>query len=318
MKSICMDNINMKYLITGGAGFIGSNLCDFLVKKGHLVSVIDDLSSGYLKNLKDSIDNINFYNEKIEQFNFKNIKDFDAVIHLAAQPSVPLSITDFGLSSSSNLLGTIKVIEYCRVNKTPLIFASSSAIYGNLAVGNDRNSEIDLLSPYATDKYMMELYAKIARELYQLSNIGLRFFNVYGPRQDPSSPYSGVISIFADKMLKGEDIIINGGQQTRDFIYIHDVVDVIYRAIRVASTKTVNEVSNVLTGESVTIDNLADQMMEIVGMKIKKEYQDLPIGDPEQSSGTIQKMAALFDINISDLSDLKDGLEETIEFIRND
>jgi len=308
----------MKYLITGGAGFIGSNLCDFLVKKGHLVSVVDDLSTGYLKNLKDSIDKINFYNEKIEQFNFKSITDFDAVIHLAAQPSVPLSVFDFGRSSSSNLLGTVNVVEYCRVNRTPLIFASSSAVYGNLALGNDRNSEIDLLSPYATDKYVMELYAKIACELYQLSSVGLRFFNVYGPRQDPSSPYSGVISIFADKMLKGEDIIINGGQQTRDFIYVNDVVDVIYRAIKLASEKTVNEVSNVLTGKSVTIDNLADQMMGIVGTKIKKEYLGLPIGDPEQSSGTIQKMETLFDIDLLSLLGLNDGLVETIKFIRND
>ena len=307
----------MKYLITGGAGFIGSNLCDFLVRKGHLVSVIDDLSTGHLENLKDSIDSIEFYNEKIEQFNFKNIVDFDAVTHLAAQPSVPLSVENFGDSSSANLLGTINIIEYCRVNRVPLIYASSSAIYGNLTLGDDKDSEIDLLSPYAADKYAMEIYTKISYKLYQLSSIGLRFFNVYGPRQDPNSPYSGVISIFADRILKNQDITINGGYQTRDFVYVNDVVNVIYRAIKVTSEKTVCEVSNVLTGESVTVNYLADQMMNIVGEKVGKEYQDLPTGDPEQSDGTTQKMVSLFDVELGNLIQLKDGLAETIKFIRN-
>jgi UDP-glucose 4-epimerase len=307
----------IKYLITGGAGFIGSNLCDFLVRKGYSVSIIDDLSTGYLENLKNSINSIEFYNEKIEQFNFKNIVDFDAVIHLAAQPSVPLSVENFGDSSSANLLGTINIIEYCRANRVPLIYASSSAIYGNLTLGDDKDSTIDLLSPYAADKYAMEIYTKISYKLYQLSSIGLRFFNVYGPRQDPNSAYSGVISIFADRILKNQDIIINGGCQTRDFVYVNDVVNVIYRAIRVASEKTVCEVSNVLTGESITINYLADQMMDIVGEKVGKEYQDLPTGDPEQSDGTTQKMVSLFNVELENFIQLKGGLAETIKFIRN-
>jgi UDP-glucose 4-epimerase len=307
----------MKILISGGAGFIGSNLCDFLIKNNHTVVVVDNLSTGSEENLRKVVNEISLYKEDIEYFDFNKIGGIDAVVHLAAQPSVPLSVTDFGRSSSSNLLGMINIIEYCRVGRIPLIYASSSAVYGNLTLGNDKDFEIDLLSPYAADKYAMEIYAKISYKLYQLSSIGLRFFNVYGPRQDPSSPYSGVISIFADRMLKGQDITISGGYQTRDFVYVNDVVDVIYRAVKVVSKKTICEVSNVLTGESVTINDLADQMMNIVGKKVRKEYQDLPIGDPKQSDGTTQKMASLFYIELDNLIQLKGGLEETIKFIRN-
>jgi UDP-glucose 4-epimerase len=308
----------MKILITGGAGFIGSNLCDYLLIKGHKIIIIDDLSTGHKSNLSSVVDKIKFYNEKIEYFDFNKVSGVDAIVHLAAQPSVPMSISNFADSSSSNLLSTIHVIDYCRINKIPFIYASSSAIYGNLTLGNDKSIEIDLLSPYATDKYTMELYAKTAYKLYQLSSIGLRFFNVYGPRQDPSSPYSGVISIFADKMLKGQEIIINGGHQTRDFIYVKDVVNTIHRAIILASKKVVCEVSNVLTGKSVTIDHLADQMMDVVGTDVNKTYQELSIGDPKQSDGTVETMARLFSIETSRFLELRDGLQETIQFIKSD
>ena len=308
----------MKILITGGAGFIGSNLCDYLLLKGHKIIIIDDLSTGHKSNLSSVVDKIKFYNEKIEYFDFNKVSGVDAIVHLAAQPSVPMSISNFADSSSSNLLSTIHVIDYCRINKIPFIYASSSAIYGNLTLGNDKSIEIDLLSPYATDKYTMELYAKTAYKLYQLSSIGLRFFNVYGPRQDPSSPYSGVISIFADKMLKGQEIIINGGHQTRDFIYVKDVVNTIHRAIILASKKVVCEVSNVLTGKSVTIDHLADQMMDVVGTDVNKTYQELSIGDPKQSDGTVETMVRLFSIETSRFLELRGGLQETIQFIKSD
>lgn len=306
----------MKILISGGAGFIGSNLCDFLIKNNHSIVVVDNLSTGSMKNLNKVVEKVSFHEENIEYFDFNKVGDIDVVVHLAAQPSVPLSVENFGDSSSSNLLGTINVIEYCRINKIPLIYASSSAIYGNLTLGDDKDSENDLLSPYAADKYAMEIYTKISYKLYQLSSIGLRFFNVYGPRQDPDSAYSGVISIFADRMLKNQDITINGGYQTRDFVYVNDVVNVIYRAIKVTSEKTICEVSNVLTGESVTINYLADQMMNIVGGKVEKKYQDLPTGDPEQSDGTTQKMVSLFDVELENFTQLKSGLAETIKFIR--
>ena len=308
----------MKILITGGAGFIGSNLCDYLLLKEHDIIIIDDLSTGHKSNLSSAFDKIEFYNAKIECFDFNRVTGVDAIVHLAAQPSVPISIKNFADSSSSNLLGTIHVIDYCRINKIPFIYASSSAVYGNLTLGNDKSEEIDLLSPYATDKYTMELYSKTAYKLYQLSSVGLRFFNVYGPRQDPRSPYSGVISIFADKVLKGQEITINGGHQTRDFIHVKDVVNTIHRAVIFASKRVVCEVSNVLTGKSVTIDHLADQMMDIVGIDVNKTYQELSIGDPEQSDGTVEGMVRLFSIEISRFLELREGLQETIQFIKSD
>ena len=257
------------------------------------------------------------YKEKLEFFEFSKISKVDAIIHLAAQPSVPISITDFCSSSSANILGTIKVIEYCRKSQIPFIYASSSAIYGELDVGDDSKTQVDLLSTYATDKYAMELYAKTAFRLYNMSSVGLRFFNVYGPRQDPSSPYSGVISIFADKLLKNKDIVINGGHQVRDFVYIRDVVNVIYKSVIIATEKKVCEQINVLTGKVVSIDKLASMLIDKTGASIQKIYKTLPPGDPVNSSGSFEKMSMFFDIKASQLTKLEKGLSDTVDFIKS-
>ena len=304
----------MKYLITGGAGFIGSHLVELLIENNHEVVCVDDLSTGYKSNLSSIIQKIDFYEEKIELFDFNNFIDIDAIVHLAAQPSVPFSITNFSDSSSSNLLGAIKVIDHCRLHNIPLVYASSSAIYGNFEFGNDEIENVDLLSPYATDKYAMELYSTTAHKIYQISSVGLRFFNVYGPRQDPSSPYSGVISIFADKLLKGQNITINGGYQTRDFIYVKDVVNIIHRAITLASKNSICEISNVLTGESITIDELAEKMMKIIDVNVEVNYQSLPVGDPAQSNGSSKKMTKLFTVELDKFTKLDKGLVNTVQF----
>jgi UDP-glucose 4-epimerase len=307
----------MKILITGGAGFIGSNLCIFLLSKGHEIIIIDDLSTGKESNLSEVIEEIEFHNEKIELFNLDSLIGVGAVVHLAAQPSVPLSIKKFSESSSANLLGTINIIDFCRMKKIPFVYASSSAIYGDLQIGNDESKEVNLLSPYATDKYTMELYAQMSHKLYGLSSVGLRFFNVYGPRQDPSSSYSGVISIFSDRIIDGKDININGGYQTRDFVYVKDVVQVIYYAVVFALANNTCEVCNVLSGKSISIDNLANQMMKIIGIKVNKIYQDLAKGDPENSNGKVEKMIRLFSVETNQFYSLKDGLYETMQYIKN-
>lgn len=306
----------MKMLVTGGSGFIGSNLCDFLVDMNHKIVVVDNLSTGKISNLSSVIHKIDFFNEDIESFDFDSI-DVDVVIHLAAQPSVPLSISNFKTSSTSNLLGTVNVIDYCCNHQIPLIYASSSAIYGGLEFGNDKSLKMDILSPYAADKYCMELYAKTANKLYQLSSIGLRFFNVYGPRQDPSSPYSGVISIFIDRLLNGESVTINGGYQTRDFIYVHDVIEIIYKAIAVTKQDVVCEQVNVLTGDSVSVDFLLDTLVEKIDCDVEKIYQDLPNGDPEKSNGSTDKIKTILNIDLDTLVRLDEGLESTIDFIKN-
>ena len=308
----------MKYLVTGGAGFIGSHLVELLIESDHEVVCVDDLSTGYKSNLSSVIQKIDFFEEKIELFNLNKLKDIDVIVHLAAQLSVPISISNFPNSTSSNLLGALKVINHCRLHNIPLVYASSSAIYGNLKFGNDEIENVDLLSPYATDKYVMELYSRMAYKTYQLPSVGLRFFNVYGPRQDPTNPYSGVISIFADRLMKSQNITINGGYQTRDFIYVKDVVNVIFRAISIASKNSICETSNVLTGESVTIDKLAELMMKIIDVNVEINYQSLPLGDPKQSNGSTKKMVKLFTVELNKFTKLNNGLMDTVQCILND
>ena len=307
----------MRVLVTGGAGFIGSHLCDFLFKKSHSLVVIDDLSSGDLGNLNSIVKAIDFYKAKLEEFDFTQIGRVDAVIHLAAQVSVPVSIESFRHSSSTNLLGTISVLDFCRKHDIPLVYASSSAIYGNLALGDDKSKKIDLLSPYAVDKYVMEIYAKAAFKLYGLSSIGLRLFNVYGPRQDPTSPYSGVISIFVDRIINGKSIVINGGHQTRDFVYVDDVVNCIYRSLEVCLASSTCQQINVLTGHSVSIDELVIMLSKDIMVDIDKTYQDLPEGDPEKSNGTTDKMVRVLGIDLHGMVRTAVGLSKTIKFIRS-
>lgn len=307
----------MHILITGGAGFIGSHLCEHLVESGFDVTVVDNLASGYEANLKNVIDDIDFYIQDIESFDFTKLSEINSVVHLAAQVSVPISVDNFFSSSSGNLLGSLKVMDFCKSNNIPLVYASSSALYGNLDIGDDKNSSVDLLSPYAVDKYAMELYAKVAHQLYELSSIGLRFYNVYGPRQDPGNSYSGVISIFTDRLLSGKDITINGGYQSRDFVYVKDVINAIDRAIAITNKNIICEQVNVLTGQSISIDYLADMLINFLGVEVNKIYKELSIGDPRQSIGTTKKIQQVLGIDLGEMIPIKSGLQTTIEFLKN-
>ena len=307
----------MKILVTGGSGFIGSHVCQNLLGRGHEVIVLDDLSTGKLANLAAFEKKIVFYQCRVEDFDFDRLDDIDSVIHLAAQASVPLSISGFYKSSRTNILSSLKIIDFCIERKLPLVYASSSAIYGGLHLGDDDIGSIDLLSPYAADKFALELYAKVSSVTSGLSSIGLRFFNVYGPRQDPSNPYSGVISIFIEKLLSNQSLTINGGAQTRDFIYVTDVADVISRSVLVTSTKKVSDAVNVLTGKSVSIDSLADNLIEITGSNSKKIYQELPVADPMESNGTVVKLPRVLNMMPSDFISLQKGLELTVNDMKN-
>jgi len=306
----------MTILVTGGAGFIGSNLVDFLVSNGKEVIVVDDLSTGKLDNLLSSLDEITFVESKIEDFDFSSFPSINSVIHLSAQVSVPLSITKFKESSSSNILGSICVINFCSLNKVPLVYASSSALYGDLSFGDDSIPDIDLHSPYAADKHCMELYSKVAHKLHNLPSIGLRFFNVYGPRQDPSSPYSGVISVFVDNLIKQQPITINGGHQTRDFIYVNDVVMSIYRAYLVVNESNICEQINVLTGNSTSVESLATMVMESFNWNVKKIYQSIKPGDIEFSVGSTEKMTKLLGIDLNNFTKIDKGLKNTIKLVK--
>ena len=304
----------MRYLVTGGAGFIGSHLIELLREKGHEVVCIDDLSFGYLHNI-EHIDGVEFIRASLQDL--EDAPTVDGIFHLAAQASVPLSMEKFFESSSNNLLGTLKAFDWGRKLKVPVVYASSSAIYGNLPLGDELSQDFDILSPYAQDKLTMEHYAQLAWNVYGTPSIGHRFFNVFGPRQDPSSPYSGVISIFIDRMAKGLPITVNGGYQTRDFVYVKDVVRSVFRSMEVLHGNPVCEALNIGTGTSITIDHLVDVLKKAMNADPEVNYAELPAGDPDKSGGTYGKMKNLLDIDLEALTPFDQGLKTTVEFCLN-
>jgi UDP-glucose 4-epimerase len=306
----------MKYLVTGGAGFIGSHLIDLLLKSEHQIIIVDDLSSGKKENLLHTLNSVQFIEQKIQLTNIQELKSIDGIFHLAAQASVPLSKEHFFESSKNNLESTIKVIDFARKLKVPLVYATSSAIYGGLSCGDDQIENYDIESPYALDKLVLEQYAQIANRIYGLSSIGLRFFNVYGERQDPSNPYSGVISIFADRMLNQQSITVNGGYQTRDFVYVKDVVKTLYNSMLIASKKKCCDNINVGTGISISINTLVQILSDIIGRKARIDYKKLPQGDPEISKGMFNKLSQVLGIKTNNFLSLEEGLQATLIFIK--
>jgi len=309
----------MKYIITGGAGFIGSHVAELLIEKDSEVIVIDDLSSGFAENIR-ALKNVELIQKKVQDLDdqkfMNHLKNTDGIFHLAAQASVPQSIEDFYNSSSNNLLSTLKVFEWARLYKLPVIYASSSAVYGNLPFGEEVGESKELLTPYAVDKLVSEYYAQVAKDLYGVSSIGFRFFNVYGPRQDPSSPYSGVISIFIDRVMKKLPVQVNGGFQTRDFIYVKDVVNVLLAGMKHIQENRVNDVMNVGTDVSITIDDLLNTIFNIFGYKTDVNKVPLPQGDPEKSGGNSDKIRSILESNPKDFVKIQNGLEQTIDYIR--
>ena len=304
-----------KFIITGGAGFIGSNLVRKLLNQKAKVIVIDDLSSGFEKNLPNNPD-LNIIKKQVQKVKLDKFCEIDGLFHLAAQASVPLSIKKFSSSSNNNLLSSLNVLDFCSKYKIPLVYASSSAVYGNMSYGNDMNKSVQIVHPYAADKFMLEEYAKMCNLAFNLSSCGLRFFNVYGPYQDPKNPYSGVISIFANRLLNKMPLEINGGFQKRDFIFIKDVVDAIIASYAYIKNKKVSKVFNVMSSISTSIDELADIMSKYMNVDLKKIYKPLMKNDPIKSSGNSNKIFK--ELNFKPETNLKDGLKITIDWIKNE
>jgi len=303
----------MVFIVTGGAGFIGSHLLEGLIADGNHVLCIDDLSSGFISNLPDH-KNISFINKAIHEVEIDQMPKVNGIFHLAAQTSVPKSIIDFYNSSTNNLLGILKVWDWAIKLNVPIVYATSSAVYGNLPLGDDTIGKIDIISPYAQDKLTMEQYAKMAWRVYKTSSIGLRLFNVYGPRQDPTNPYSGVISIFIDRLLSNMPVTVNGGYQTRDFIYVTDAVDILLKSMSLLHENSFCEVINVGTGKSTTIDNLLVLLKEIINTEPEIIKKSLPPGDPERSSGTYEKLEQIIGIDIKVFTSIRTGLVKTVQY----
>ena len=226
-----------RFLVTGGAGFIGSHLCDALVRRGDTVRVLDDLSTGHRSNLPEGVE-LTVGDIADPDTALAATEGVDGCFHLAAIASVERGVNDWLGTHRANLTGTIAILDAIRRHgtRTPVVYASSAAVYGDCrTIPIPEAAERRPLSAYGADKYGCELHALTASHVHGIPTTGLRFFNVYGPRQDPRSPYSGVISIFCERILAGQPIRVYGdGAQTRDFIHVGDVVAALGAAMRAA------------------------------------------------------------------------------------
>ena len=303
-------------LVTGGAGFIGSHLVDELVNRGCRVSVLDNLSTGNPENLHPSEDRIDFFEGDIRDMAAvkRAIENCEVVFHLAAMVSVPQTVADPLLSTDVNIMGTATVLEAARQQQCKaVIFASSCAVYGdNPQQPKTEQMPTQTLSPYAQQKLTAEQYMTLFSQNYGLSAVSLRFFNVYGPRQDPSSPYSGVISIFMNRALAGEAPNIYGdGRQSRDFIYVKDIVRALMLA---ADPSAAGRVINVGSGSSVTITELWERITALAGIQMPANYTDARKGDILHSLSSIQLARELLSFEPSVMLD--DGLKLTFDWYR--
>jgi len=303
-----------KYLITGCAGFIGSNLVKKIYKKYELI-LVDDLSEGSVLNLPKSLRK-KLIIKKIQDIKKIKTNKLSGIFHLAAQASVPLSLTNFYKSSTNNIESSLKVFEISKQFSAPIVYASSSAIYGNLHLGNDQKENFSITSPYAQDKLTIEHYAKMLFEIFKISSVGLRLFNVYGPGQKSNSPYSGVIPIFINRMLKKLPIIINGGFQTRDFVYVQDVINVMILSMEKIQKKKSFQTFNFGTGRSVEIDFLFKLIEKNIGSNSKLIRHKLDKFDPKRSVGTYKKIYKYLNLKKYNCTKLENGIVNTINSIK--
>ena len=305
-------------VVTGGAGFIGSNLVKKLSEDNY-VTVIDNLSTGNLQNINDLIKNktIKFVKGNITNLNLlqKTFKDIDYVFHLAAIPSVPRSIRDPISSNMVNVNGSLNVLTASKYNNIKkVVYASSSSIYGDTpTLPKKENMKPNPLSPYAVSKLAGEYYCQVFTNVYNLPTISLRFFNVYGPNQNPSSEYAAVIPRFIDRVLSDETPIIYGdGEQTRDFTFIRDVVD----ANILSAENKKSGVFNTAGGKRISINYLAKLIMRLCGKDIKPLYKKPRSGDILHSHADISK--AKEELGYKPKYSLEKGLEETIKWFQTE
>ena len=304
-------------LVTGGAGFIGSHLVEMLVSEGCKVTVLDNLSSGNYSNLKHIEDQISFCEDDIRNQKALNmaIADCEVVFHLAAIVSVPQTIDDPIDAALVNDMGTLLIFEAARQQKVRrVVFASSCAVYGDdMRLPKQEDMTPKPQSPYAVQKLTSEYYARVFYELYDLETVALRFFNVYGPRQDPSSPYSGVISIFMTKALQHAPAVIYGdGNQSRDFIYVQDVARA--NLLAAAAPEVSGQVINIGSGISVNINQLWEAIYKLSGKNLKPEYAPKRPGDIVKSVAAID--SAKTRLGFEPETSFEEGLKLTFEWYR--
>ncbi|MDW5549230.1 SDR family oxidoreductase [Methanosarcina sp.] len=303
---------NKNVVVTGGMGFIGSHLAERLLEDNE-VTIIDNESTGKIENIRHLLDhkNLTVIKDSIVDLDLTEIfKDKDYVFHLAAIPSVPRSVKDPFNSNNSNVTGTLNVLIAARdAGVKKVVFSSSSSVYGDTPTLPKREDmPINPMSPYAITKATGEMYCKVFQDLYNLPTVSLRYFNVFGPRQDPNSQYAAVIPKFITAILNDESPVIYGdGEQSRDFTFVKNVVDA--NILSCESKKT--GVFNIACGRRITINQLADYINEILGKEIKPVHAEPRPGDIKHSLADISR-AKEFGYNPED--NFKDELEKVVQW----
>lgn len=286
------------HLITGGCGFIGSHLADRLLADGHRVTILDNLSSGRLEN-KPAAARLVVGDVADSEAVREAMEGVDGVFHLAAVASVQRSRELWAETHRTNMLGTVTVFEAAREARNggaiPVVYASSAAVYGDNTATPLKEDELPRpLSAYGVDKLGCEMHARVAWSIQGVPTVGFRFFNVYGPRQDPMSPYSGVISIFARRVARGEDVELHGdGQQVRDFVFVGDVVRILALAMERRSAGA--QVFNLCTGRPTSLVMLLEVLQELCGSQVRRRHTPTRAGDIRVSIGDPSLMRATFD-----------------------
>jgi UDP-glucose 4-epimerase len=306
------------YLVTGGAGFIGSHLAEELIHRGHRVRVADSLITGKRRNL-DHVSDVEFLEGDLAEAAIaeRAVQGMDFVLHQAAIPSVPRSVKDPVASNRANIDASVSILVAARdAGVKRLVYAGSSSVYGDTPTLPKREDmPPNPLSPYALQKLVAEQYCQMFTRLYGFETVAIRYFNVFGPRQDPGSPYSGVISLFSTALLDGRQPVIYGdGGQTRDFTYVANVVDGVLRACDAPNVS--GEMINVATGGRVSLNELLRTMNKIVGTNLEPIYQDPRAGDVRDSQADISKAKRLLGYEPS--VGLEEGLRKTLEWWRSD
>ena len=304
------------YLVTGGAGFIGSHLSEELVRRGHQVRVLDNLSTGKRKNL-EHIPGVEFIEGDLADAEAcaRGVRGVDYVLHQAAIPSVPRSVKDPVTSNRANIDGSLNILVAARdAGVKRLVYAGSSSAYGDTPTLPKREDmPTQPLSPYALQKLVAEQYCQMFTRLYGLETVTIRYFNVFGPRQDPGSPYSGVISLFSTALLEGREPMVYGdGEQTRDFTYVANVVDGVLRACTAPGAS--GEVLNLATGGRISLNELLRTMNKIVGTNLAARYAEARAGDVRDSQADITKARRL--LGYEPIVQLEEGLRRTLDWCR--
>lgn len=308
------------YLVTGGAGFIGSNLVRALLNRGHTVRVLDNFSTGTRSNLEECLNQLDLVEGDLTILgDVQNaMRDIEVVFHHGAVPSVPKSVEDPLGSNRANVDGTLHVLVAARdAGVRRVIFASSSSIYGDQNAGAPKVETMipQPISPYGVAKLAAEGYCQVFYRVYGLETVALRYFNVFGPRQNPQSMYAAVIPRFVTALLKGEPPIIYGdGEQTRDFTYVENVIVGNLLAANAPADRVCGEVFNLAAGGQTSLNTLVEMLQMITGQNVPPVYEKPRPGDIKHSRADVLKAQRLLDYDTT--VSLMDGLRLTVEWYR--